>query len=36
MTVSITGFSIDAVFGTWNLNGKPNCTFPYTGILTPP
>jgi Flp pilus assembly protein TadG len=36
MTVSITGFTIDAVFGTWNLNGKPNCTFPYTGILTPP
>jgi Flp pilus assembly protein TadG len=36
MTVAITGFTIDAVFGTWNLNSKPNCTFPYTGILTPP
>jgi len=36
MTVSITGFTIDAVFSTWNLTGKPNCTFPYTGILTPP
>jgi Flp pilus assembly protein TadG len=36
MTVSITGFNIDAVFGTWNVTGKPNCTFPYTGILTPP
>jgi Flp pilus assembly protein TadG len=36
MTVSITGFTVDAVFGTWNLTGKPNCTFPYTGILTPP
>ena len=36
MTVSITGFTIDAVFATWTLNGKPNCTFPYTGILTPP
>jgi hypothetical protein len=36
MTVSITGFGIDAVFGTWNLSGKPNATFPYTGILTPP
>ena len=36
ITVSITGFSIDAVFGTWNLSGKPNATFPYMGILTPP
>ncbi len=36
MTVSISGFTIDAVFSTWNLTGKPNCTFPYTGILTPP
>jgi Flp pilus assembly protein TadG len=36
MTVSITGFSVDAVFGAWNLNGKPNASFPYTGILTPP
>jgi len=35
MTVSITGFSVDAVFGSWNLNGKPNATFPYMGILTP-
>ena len=36
MTVAINGFAIDAVFGTWNLNGKPNATFPYMGILTPP
>ena len=36
ITVSITGFRIDAVFGTWNLSGKPNATFPYMGILTPP
>ena len=36
MTVSITGFSVDAVFGTWNLSGKPNASFPYMGILTPP
>jgi Flp pilus assembly protein TadG len=36
MTVSITGFSVNAVFGTWTLRGKPNCTFPYSGILTPP
>ncbi len=36
MSVAITGFKVDAVFGTWNLTGKPNSTFPYTGILTPP
>jgi hypothetical protein len=35
ITVSITGFQVDSVFGKWNLNGKPNATFPYTGILTP-
>jgi len=36
MTVAISGFTIDAVFGIWNLNGKTNCTFSYTDILTPP
>jgi hypothetical protein len=36
MSVAITGFKVDAVFGNWNLTGKPNSTFPYTGILTPP
>lgn len=36
VTVSITGFSIGAVFGTINLNGKPACSFPYLGIPTPP
>ncbi len=36
MTVTITGFTINAVFGTWTITGKPTCTFPYTGILTPP
>jgi hypothetical protein len=36
MTVSITGFTVNAVFGTWNITGKPTCTFPYTGVLTPP
>ena len=36
ITVAITGYTVDAVFGTWNLNGKPNATFPYVGILTPP
>lgn len=36
MTVTITGFTVDGVFGNWALSGKPNATFPYTGILTPP
>jgi Flp pilus assembly protein TadG len=36
ITVSITNFRIDAVFGSWTLINKPNATFPYTGILTPP
>lgn len=36
VTVSITGFSVDAVFGTVILNNKPACSFPYLGIATPP
>src|SRR5579864_4082507 len=36
MTVSISNFSLDAVFGTINLNGNPSVTFPYLGIPTPP
>ena len=36
MTVAMAGFYVDAVFGTWNLTGKPNATFPYMGILTAP
>jgi Flp pilus assembly protein TadG len=36
MTVSIVNFQIYAVFTTFNLAGRPNATFPYTGILTPP
>jgi Flp pilus assembly protein TadG len=36
ITVSITNFKVDAVFGSWTLTNKPNVTFPYTGILTPP
>lgn len=36
VTVSITGFSLDAVFQTVTLSGKPSCTFPYLGIPTPP
>jgi Flp pilus assembly protein TadG len=35
MTVSISGFTVNAVFGIMNLAGKPRATFPYTGILTP-
>jgi Flp pilus assembly protein TadG len=36
MTVSISNFSLDAVFGTINLNGNPSVSFPYLGIPTPP
>lgn len=36
MTVSISNFSLDAVFGTITLNNKPSVTFPYLGIPTPP
>jgi hypothetical protein len=36
MTVSISNFSIDAVFGTVTLNGNPSVSFPYLGIPTPP
>jgi Flp pilus assembly protein TadG len=36
MTVAITNFKVDSVFGSWTLTNKPNVTFPYTGILTPP
>jgi Flp pilus assembly protein TadG len=36
MSVSITNFKVDSVFGSWTLINKPNATFPYTGILTPP
>jgi hypothetical protein len=36
VTVHITGFQINAVFGTWNLNGKPTSTFTYTGHWLPP
>jgi Flp pilus assembly protein TadG len=36
VTVSISNFSIDAVFGTVVLNGNPSASFPYLGIPTPP
>jgi Flp pilus assembly protein TadG len=36
MTVSISNFSLDAVFGVVTLNNKPSVSFPYLGIPTPP
>jgi Flp pilus assembly protein TadG len=36
ISVSITNFRVDSAFGAWTLINKPNATFPYTGILTPP
>jgi len=36
MTVSISNFALDAVFGTVTLNGNPSVAFPYLGIPTPP
>jgi Flp pilus assembly protein TadG len=36
MTVSISNFSLDAVFGTIKLNGNPAVSFTYLGIPTPP
>ena len=36
VTVSIVNFPLDAAITTFSLNGRPNCSFPYTGLLTPP
>ena len=36
VTVSIVNFTLDAAITTFSLNGRPNCSFPYTGLLTPP
>lgn len=36
ISVAITNFKVDSAFGAWTLINKPNATFPYTGILTPP
>ena len=36
VTVSISNFPLDAVFGTITLNNKPSVTFTYLGIPTPP
>jgi Flp pilus assembly protein TadG len=35
ITVSITGYAINAVFATTTLNNKPQVTFPYQGIWEP-
>lgn len=35
MTIAISSYTIDAVFARIPLNGRPNATFPYTGILIP-
>lgn len=35
MTVSISGFTIDAVFGHVTLSSKPRASFPYQGIWAP-
>jgi Flp pilus assembly protein TadG len=35
MKVSITGYQINAVFGTWTLSGKPVAVFRYEGRLAP-
>ena len=36
VTVSITNYSVDAVFRTLTFNGKPSATFPYLGRWAPP
>ena len=36
VTISIQNFSLDAIFKTFTMNGRPLVTFPYTGILDPP
>ncbi len=36
VTVAVTGYTIDAVFATFTLNGKPAATFPYLGRYAPP
>lgn len=36
MTVSIVNFQINSVFATTLLNGRPTCTFNYTGVIVQP
>ena len=35
ITVSVSGYTINSVFGSMACNGKPTLTYPYTGIYTP-
>jgi Flp pilus assembly protein TadG len=35
ITVSITGYTIDAVVAQTTFTGKPSVTYPYTGIYSP-
>ncbi len=35
MTIAINNYTIDAVFARFLLNGRPNATFPYTGLVVP-
>lgn len=36
MTVSITNFTINSMFSSAALNGRPSSTFPYTGTVVAP
>ena len=35
VVVSTTDYSVDAVFTTFNFNGKPKVQFPYLGVYSP-
>ncbi len=35
VTVSVSGFSVNAVFGTQSFNGKPRVTMDYVGLACP-
>lgn len=35
ITVHITGFTVDAIFGSTTFTSKPSTTFPYTGTPAP-
>jgi Flp pilus assembly protein TadG len=35
MQVSISGYTINALFGTYTLTGKPQVTYPYQGVWAP-
>lgn len=35
MKVAVTGYTVNALFGIYTLNGKPAATFPYHGVWAP-